>query len=687
MLNKRLSAYPLFINDPYFSVWSPSDTLNGADTCFWTSLERKTYGIVWVNEKAYSFMGVVPGTIALEQNSVTMNAFSTDYIFECEEFVLEVSFVSPLLPTDLELLSRPVCYMTYRIIAKEELNDYKVVLVLDQQYCYNKCDDTIIGGGFSYPDYELAFFGRNRQLPMSNSFDSTAADWGYTYLGAQTAFYTEASALETFIKSGIGEYVYTSDEAPKILMGINTHDVKDKAEGKFIVAFDEVISIFHYGDWLKGYYFRDGKTIFDAIEEAYKEYDKTLQKIKEFSAELEERLRDYDEEYRLLCMASLRQTMGGHKLVEDKNGNILFLSKECHSNGCVATVDITYPSMPLFLMYNPELILGMIRPVFEFARMPVWSGKDFAPHDCGTYPYVLGQMYALKCRPEENDKYNSNQFRRDRWNGIVVTHPQVYKYPKQADIYVFENQMPIEECSNMMIIAYSVIRCGGNDELIRENYDLLKTWYQYMERSGLIPHMQLCTDDFAERIDENVNLSVKAMVGIKCFSLIAERFGYMDDKALADDCLEKYRKQYYDLFNEREHQPLSYNGNGNTYSLKYNMAYDVLYDFGLFSEEMREKEIDFYLKQNTHLGVPLDHRSDLTKTDWILYTCTLTEDRLKQKQLYSAVVNFLDETPDRVPFSDLYHVQTGKIKDFQNRTVQGGIFILLLKDMLRTQKN
>ena len=120
--------------------------------------------------------------------------------------------------------------------------------------------------------------------------------------------------------------------------------------------------------------------------------------------------------------------------------------------------------------------------------------------------------------------------------------------------------------------------------------------------------------------------------------------------------------------------------------MKYNMAYDVLFGFGLFSEGMREREMDYYTSHAGKLSVALDNRYDLTKTDWILYTCALTDDRTKQRALYKGVAEFLRTSPCRVPFSDLYHVDGGLIKDFQNRTVQGGIFILLLKDELQKNK-
>jgi hypothetical protein len=140
------------------------------------------------------------------------------------------------------------------------------------------------------------------------------------------------------------------------------------------------------------------------------------------------------------------------------------------------------------------------------------------------------------------------------------------------------------------------------------------------------------------------------------------------------------------MFKDVNHLPLSYYGSSDTYSLKYNLAYDSILNTNLFSNELKEKEINYYLSKVNHFSIPLDQRSDLTKTDWILYICSLTENEEYRKHLYSGVANFLKESECRVPFSDLYHVDNSIIKDFQNRPVQGGIFILLLKDKAKLKK-
>jgi hypothetical protein len=97
---------------------------------------------------------------------------------------------------------------------------------------------------------------------------------------------------------------------------------------------------------------------------------------------------------------------------------------------------------------------------------------------------------------------------------------------------------------------------------------------------------------------------------------------------------------------------------------------------------MKEKEIDKYLKEVKTFGAPLDSRVSFTKSDWIVWCAALTEYPEKRNQLIKTVDNFLKNTNSRVPFGDWYETENGKIHFFRNRTVQGAMFILLLKKAL-----
>lgn len=61
-----LPAYPLFVKDPYFSIWSAGDELNKSDTCFWQGDEKPLYGIVVADGVKYCFMGVRSDCTAME---------------------------------------------------------------------------------------------------------------------------------------------------------------------------------------------------------------------------------------------------------------------------------------------------------------------------------------------------------------------------------------------------------------------------------------------------------------------------------------------------------------------------------------------------------------------------------------------------------------------------------------------
>ena len=665
-MKRLLPSYPLWIIDPNFSVWSKTNTLNGGDTVFWTGISHKAYGLVRYNGKTYCFMGRRDDVEFLNQIDIQISAFGTRYTFECDEFTLIAEFVSPRIPTDIRIMSCPICYTMCEVNPKNGRmpEDFSIAVALAEDFCYNSERAPVTGGVLPLNEFEAAFITRQRNLVLSNTSDTDAPEHGSTYITGKESFFITETAFNRYIQNGDMKYSRIENES-NFIVGINK-----TAKSCFITAFDDFVSIFYFGDWLKGYFFKDGYTIVDAMQFAYKSLSDILNNCREFDSKLKTDCDKIGQDYYILTCAALRQSIGAHKLVENRKGELLFLSKECNSNGCIGTVDISYPSMPLFLLYNPELVNAMMTGIYEFARMPVWT-YDFAPHDLGVYPWCAGQVYGVN---ESDDKYGCRE-------NFVWRFPQtiqmLYLRPAKRNVYSTERQMPVEECGNMLIMTAAALCAGASNVLAQKNFDLLKIWVTYLEKFGLKPESQLCTDDFAGHLANNVNLAIKALVGIEAFSIICK---LLDKKDLADEYKEKaeiFAKELK-LLVDGDVMPLAYGQDG-TYSLKYNILFDKLFGWNLIGQEVCEREVDYYIDKSNRYGVPLDTRKDYTKSDWILWCAALTDNKEKCEKLYYPIVRFLTESPSREPFIDWYGTEKGEYIMFRNRTVQGGIFAPLLR--------
>ena len=110
----RPPAVPLVTVDPYMSCWSMGDTLAGEWPQHWTGRVHAMCGFVRVDGKAWRFMGDAPQVKEnAKQTSLSVRATQTVYEFLAGGVKLSVTFTAPLLMDDLDLLSRPVNYVTF----------------------------------------------------------------------------------------------------------------------------------------------------------------------------------------------------------------------------------------------------------------------------------------------------------------------------------------------------------------------------------------------------------------------------------------------------------------------------------------------------------------------------------------------------------------------------------------------
>ena len=200
----------------------------------------------------------------------------------------------------------------------------------------------------------------------------------------------------------------------------------------------------------------------------------------------------------------------------------------------------------------------------------------------------------------------------------------------------------------------------------------------YLTKYGLYPENQLCTDDFAGHLKNNVNLAIKATVGIACYAELLKMVGEETEAVGFRKIAEQFAAEIIALSEKGTHLPLTWDSEAETFGLKYNFAFDKIFSLNLFPQSVFEKEVDYCLTKANASGIPLDNRKGYTKSDWLLWTARLTNDESKRERILNGVNKFLTESPDRVPFSDWYESESGKFINFRARSVQGGCFILLL---------
>ena len=626
----RAPAYPLITVDPYFSLWCTNDLLHADDIKTWDSRNCLLIGNAEIDGVKYTFMGSAKGqqASAMTQTEVIVNSFSTTYIFEAAGVRLTALFFTPVLPDDLDILTRPASYLkvtTESVDGKE--HSVNVSVCAAEDFCVERklqncvlAEDVEIANGI-----KAMKMGGVEQLVLGHSGDDRGIDWGYFYLAVNNG------------------KVSTLDMANRMFLKSETVlNTTDNSEVLIVFAYDDVYSIKYFGEFLKAYWKRDGKTCEAVIAEAFDRYAEFKERCDEFDKKLNADARKAGgEKYAELLSLSLRQIMAACKLVVKSDGEMLCITKECLSNGCAATVDISYPTFPVFLLYNPQIAEAMIKPVFEYVDSGKWPFV-FAPHDLGTYPILNGQVYSRGTNPDK--------------------------------------QMPVEECGNMLLMVAASAAVTDNTELFVRYRSILERWAEYLIEFGYDPENQLCTDDFAGHLAHNCNLSLKSIFALAAYSKLCKKVGdtskseYYMKKAVA--MAEKWKT---DAANADGTYRLTFD-KPDTYSMKYNAVWDKVFDLNIFGQNMWDKEIAGYIKVMNPYGLPLDSRSDCTKSDWMLWTATLSDNKEFFEKIVDSIWLSYNLTPSRVPMCDLYSTVTSMQIHFQHRSVQGGLFIKLLSN-------
>jgi hypothetical protein len=655
----RPPAVPLIAHDPYFSIWSTGDRLTDGPTRHWTGKAHPLTSLIRIDGRAFRVVGHLPaGVPAMAQRSATVFPLRSVFEFEAGGVNLTLTFLSPMLPSDLELVSRPVSYVTWQVRATDgRAHDVAVYFDASAQIAVNSPEQKVTWARSTAGDLTLLRAGTEGQPVLGRTGDDRRIDWGYLYLAvpagqdSHQAIGADETMRAAFVRDGglpaadDARMPRSADaDAPVLGATLTFGKVTTTPVSRhLLLAYDDVWALEYFEQRARAWWRRDGKEADAMLREAAADYARLAGASEQFDAALMRDLRAAGgEPYARLAALAFRQTLAAHKLVaHPRTGAPLYFSKENFSNGCIGTVDVTYPSSPFFLLFNPQLLEAQLRPVLEYASMPRWKFA-YAPHDLGQYPKANGQVYGGREATEEN-------------------------------------QMPVEESGNMLLMLGALAELHGRTDLAREYWPVLTKWAAYLEEKGFDPENQLSTDDFAGHLARNANLSIKAILSLAATGAVARRLGHAQDADRLTALARGMAGKWIAAAEEGDHFKLAFDQAG-TWSQKYNLVWDRLLGLQVFPDRVATAEIAWYKTRQRAFGLPLDNRADYTKADWIVWTATLAGARADFEAIVTPVYTFLQATPDRVPFTDWYYTTTGQQRGFQARSVVGGVFIPLLKD-------
>jgi hypothetical protein len=648
---------PLVTFDPFLSIWSPADRLTDRATQHWTRREHALVSLVRVDGQVFRLMGNNPATVPpLPQVALRVTPTRSIYEFEDTHVHVTLTFMTPALPHDLDALALPLSFITWQVRAVD--GKEHAVSVYDStssQLVVNRAEEKVEWAREKAGDLTALRVGTVEQAVVASCGDDHRINWGYAYAAApeaqaKAAVGADQALLSAFVANGelptqddrrMPRAV--NDEQPVMAFVFQLGNIAAApVTRQVIVAYDEVYAIKYFGQKLRPYWRRNGTTASEMLQQAARDSVKLAQRCAEFDTQLlSDATKAGGQKYAQMCALAYRQCVAACGLAADANRQPLFFTKENTSNGDIATVDVFFPMGPQWVLLSPTLAKATLVPILSYSSSWHWRFPN-APHDLGTYPIARG-----------TDEGGEG--------------------------------MPVEESGNMLILCDAVAQAEGSAEFVSPWWPKLTQWARYLERYGLDPENQLCTDDFMGHLAHNANLSIKAILGLACYGDLCRMRG---DQANA----EKYAKlakadaeHWLQVAAEGDHFRLAFD-RPNTWSQKYNLVWDQILGLNVFPPEVAQKEVAHYKKMMRRYGVPLDSRTRLTKTDWSFWSATLARNQADFEALIAPIYDYLNETTARSPFVDSYVTDNVRSDGMHARPVIGGVFIKMLTDRAMWKK-
>src|SRR5260370_21707461 len=302
LLAQRPPAVPLVTNDPYFSIWSMADQLTADTTRHWTGTPQSLRSLIRIDGKTCRFMGMERNDTlpALPQLKLEIAPTQTVYKFAGDGVEVSLTFTTPLLLHELEVLAWPVTYLTWSVRSVDGKNhDVQVYFDASSELAVNTTDQPVNWSRLQTNALRVMRMGSRHEPMLQKSGEHLRIDWGYLYVAtppfedARQAANDRTTTRELFESGGevIAEDAFAEHNPrvrynpvrnPVLAVSFNLGSVGSQPVSRYVIlAYDDLYSLEYFNRRVRPYWRRNGEAS-DLLHAAAIGYDQVMQKCKQF---------------------------------------------------------------------------------------------------------------------------------------------------------------------------------------------------------------------------------------------------------------------------------------------------------------------------------------------------------------------------------------------------------------------
>lgn len=277
-------------------------------------------GYAWLDAGLYNQKSVKKIAQANQKN-VTVTATKTTYEFSCGKVNLKVDFLSPLIASELNLLSRPLSYITFSTKSTDGKNHpSSIVFGVSTAIAKDVVSQKEATSKGSFKNIQFLKTGVKDAIILGKKGDDLRIDWGHAYLASKTNVANLSVKTEGEIIADVLQLPNPAVKLPNtetfMTANISLQTGLKENQQTLMLAYDDIYSIQYFGENLEAWW----KKIYGTAENLLNVAATEEQSVKATCNRFDQQLyKDANHaggvEYASICVAAYRQSLAAHKLV------------------------------------------------------------------------------------------------------------------------------------------------------------------------------------------------------------------------------------------------------------------------------------------------------------------------------------------------------------------------------------